>query len=125
MALNITFKEIFTSWPARYVAVAVAVNLFLISILEGSFPGQDTIVMFIVSAVLMIGISFVMRDYLPEPSFASAMINGALTYGVYSILLTFLKLSDSAFIMIDEVVLSLSFGLLTGIVYVSMRYFNK
>jgi len=119
---NLSLKEALVTWPSKPIAWAFAVNIALIGYLEGGTPDLLSI---LIGFASMVGVAYLMKPKLGVENLIGTIGTGAVAYAAYSIVLTLTKVSTAPFIMQDEAIMAVSFGLLAGLVYQIMQYFGK
>lgn len=105
------------NWATRAVFLALIVEYFLISYLEESLIAP---IDYAFAAIVMVATAFVVSTKVKVPNLANAFGLGFISYGAYVSLLTFLKLTDMPFVFTEEVLLAISFGIVTMIIYFIM-----
>lgn len=125
MASKININEVFLGWPGRYLLVALLVNLVIVSWLSGVMPDAETWFVYILGAFFIVAAGYIIRELVQKDTLISTGIIAALAYIVYSVIMTFLKISGEPFSILNEIQVSGSFGLITMATTAIMRYFGK
>jgi uncharacterized membrane protein AbrB (regulator of aidB expression) len=115
-------NNIINGWAIRLVLIASVLNYAIIAYLEGGMPEIQP---YLLGLLVMCVVAAVLQQRAKMPNYLSAAGIGLIGYGVYSLLMTFTMISTEPFMLGEEAIKALSFGVYTLAIFYITRLIRQ
>jgi hypothetical protein len=110
-------QTFFGNTIVRVTALAFIAHVVLVYLMNKTLPDIPSI---IIAFVVITTFAYLLSSQIRDRSFLGVSLIGMISYGIYNFGIIYLKLVQGQFVIKEELLGTVLYGLITGIIYIIM-----